>query len=164
MGLGIAANALANPLAALGAGAPATIDARPRGVEAMMQLQPVLTGVRWQWHGNVAGDGSVTLTPDHRANYTVTLLPEGVLSIQADCNHATGSWTEAGTGVDLVVGGVTRRGCPPGSFMYPFLNALDAVISHGSQDGFLALALPDGGMMVFAPIAIAPEPTTPATG
>ncbi len=135
-----------------------------RGADGVLRLQPALTGVLWQWQRNVANDGSVTLSPDHPENYTVTFLAEGRLAIQADCNRATGAWTVTGAGIDVAIGGVTRRGCPPGSLMQPFLDALDAAVSHGIHGGNLALALSDGGVMMFAPIVVAPERATPAAG
>lgn len=133
--------------------------------DGVLRLQPALAGVLWQWQGNVANDGAPTLTPDHPDHYTVAFLPEGRLAIQADCNRAMGSWTVAGAGIDLTIGGTTKRGCPPGSLMQPFLDALDAAISYGSHGGNLVLALPDGaGMMIFAPVAVEPERATPAAG
>jgi heat shock protein HslJ len=136
-----------------------------RGEDGVLRLQPALTGVLWQWQRNVANDGSVTLTPDHPEHYTVTFLPEDRLAIQADCNRAMGDWTVAGAGIDLRIGGVTRRACPPGSLMHPFLDALDSAVSHAIQGGNLALALPQGGgVMVFAPVFVAPERATPAAG
>jgi putative lipoprotein len=136
-----------------------------RGADGVLRLQPALTGVLWQWQGNVANVGTPTLTPDHPENYTVTFLPEGRLAIQADCNRATGAWTVVGAGINLAVGGVTRRACPPGSHMQPFLDGLDAAVSHGIYGGNLALALAKGnGLMVLAPIVADADRATPATG
>jgi heat shock protein HslJ len=136
-----------------------------RGSDGVLRLQPALTGVLWQWQGNVANVGTPTLTPDHPENYTVTFLPEGRLAIQADCNRATGAWTVVGAGINLAVGGVTRRACPPGSHMQPFLDGLDAAVSHGIYGGNLALALAKGnGLMVLAPIVADADRATPATG
>jgi heat shock protein HslJ len=76
-----------------------------------------------------------------------------------------GAWTVTGAGIDVAVGGVTRRACPPGSLMHQFLDALDGVVSYGIHGGNLALALPEaGGVMVFAPVYVAPQRATPAAG
>ena len=64
-----------------------------RGEDGVVQLQPVLPGVVWQWQGNVSSTGEVTMRPDDPSQYTVEFLPDGTLAIQADCNHATGNLT-----------------------------------------------------------------------
>ena len=70
----------------------------------MVQLQPVLPGVVWQWQGNVSSTGEVTTRPDDPSQYTVEFLPDGTLAIQADCNHATGNLILTGSQLDLQIG------------------------------------------------------------
>lgn len=106
-----------------------------RGDAGVLRLQPALTGVLWQWQGNIANDGEVVLQPDHPENYTVTFLPEGALAIQADCNRAMGSYTVSGAQIGLEIGGVTKMLCPPGSLMDPFLAGLDRAVSYGISRG-----------------------------
>jgi hypothetical protein len=49
--------------------------------------------------------------------------------------------------------------------MQPFLDGLDAAVSHGIYGGNLALALAKGnGLMVLAPIVADADRATPATG
>ena len=131
----------------------------------MLDLQPALTGVVWQWQETVSNTGEVTLRPDDPTPYTVEFLPDGTLAIQADCNQATGTFIATGAQLDLQVGGVTRMACPSGSLMDPFLAALDQVISSSIQEGNLSLALAGGGgVMRFGPVFVEPAPDTPSTG
>ena len=90
----------------------------------MLDLQPTLSGVVWQWQETRSNTGEITLRPDDPTPYTVAFLPEGTLAIQADCNHARGIYTVTASQLDLQIGGVTRVGCPPGSLMDPFLAEL----------------------------------------
>jgi heat shock protein HslJ len=52
-----------------------------RGENGVVQLQPVLPGVVWQWQGNVSSTGEVTTRPDDPSQYTVEFLPDGTLAI-----------------------------------------------------------------------------------
>jgi heat shock protein HslJ len=132
-----------------------------RGEAGVLDLQPTLTGVVWQWQETLSNTGEVTMRPADPTHYTVQFLPEGTLAIRADCNHARGTYTVTGAQLDLQVGGVTRVGCPPGSLMDPYLNQLDRVVSHTMQQA-LSLALAGGGVMQFIPVFVEPESATPA--
>ena len=57
-----------------------------------LHLRPTLTGVRWAWQTFQGGDGTI-VRPDDPSQYTVEFLPDGTLAIQADCHHATGTYT-----------------------------------------------------------------------
>jgi heat shock protein HslJ len=114
-----------------------------RGEDGVIQLQPVLPGVVWQWRDNVSSTGEVTMRPDDPSQYAVEFLPDGTLLIQADCNHATGNFILTGPQLDLQIGGATKMACPPGSPMTPFLADLDRVVSYTIQQT-LTLALSGG--------------------
>ena len=132
-----------------------------RGEAGMLDLQPALTGVVWQWQETLSNTGEVILRPDDPTHYTVEFLPDGTLAIQADCNQAMGVYTVTGAQLDLQVGGVTRMACPPGSLMDPFLAELDRVVSYTIQQT-LTLALSGGGVMQLT--AVVSVPATPSTG
>ena len=132
-----------------------------RGEDGVVQLQPVLPGVVWQWQGNVSSTGEVTMRPDDPSQYTVAFLPDGTLAIQADGNHATGTSILTGSQLDLQIGEVTTVACPPGSLMTPFLADLDQVVSYTIQQT-LTLALSGGnGVMQFAPVVAEATTATP---
>ena len=128
----------------------------------MLDLQPALTGVVWQWQETLSNTGEVTLRPDDPTPYTVAFLPDGTLAIQADCNQATGTFIVTGSQLDLQVGGLTRMACPPGSLMDPFLAELDQVVSSTIQQT-LTLAVSGGGVMQFTAV-VEPSAATPSTG
>lgn len=135
-----------------------------RGDAGVLQFQPTLTGVVWQWQGNVDNDGHVTRRPDVPEHYAIEFVPDGTVAILADCNSAAGRYSVTGSTIDVEIGGVTRMACPPGSLMTPFLDDVGQVVSHSIQQGALALALPEGGgLMVFAPV-VASATATPAAG
>jgi heat shock protein HslJ len=129
----------------------------------VIQLQPILPGVVWQWQGNVSSTGEVTRRPDDPSQYTVEFLPDGTLAIQADCNRATGAYAIAGAQIDLQIGEVTKMACRPGSLTTPFLADLDQVVSRTIQQT-LILALSGGnGVMQFAPVVAAAATASPST-
>ncbi|MGH2617219.1 MAG: META domain-containing protein, partial [Thermomicrobiales bacterium] len=134
------------------------------GDDGSLTLRPALMSVRWEWREFQGSDDSL-VAPENPEDYTLTFLPEGKLAIQADCNRAMGTFTVDGPTLDLVVGGVTRVMCPPGSLMEHFLRDLDDASSHVFRDGNLYLALPvDAGIMEFVARYEAPPEATPETG
>ena len=121
-------------------------------------------GVTWEWQEFQGMDDSIVV-PDNPEDYTLTFLPDGKTAIQADCNRAMGTYTVDDSTIDLVVGGVTRAMCPPGSLMDQYLRDLDEVSSHVFRDGNLYLALPvDSGIMEFVARYEAPPEATPESG
>jgi len=134
-----------------------------RGGDGVLDLQPQLTGVLWQWQETRSNTGEVTMRPDDPTHYTVEFLPEGRLAIQADCNRAMGTYTVTGAQLELQIGGVTRMACPPGSFMDPFLADLARAVSYTIQQT-LTVALSGGGVMQFTAMAPTPATATPEAG
>jgi heat shock protein HslJ len=144
---------------------PEVGDLLLRGDAGVVRLQPVLSGVVWQWQGNVSNTGEVTGHPDQPKHYTLEFLPEGMLAIQADCSHVMGTYIVTGSQLDLQRGGVTRMACLPGSLMDPFLHDLDGAVSYSIQQGILLLALSGGnGVMRFAPVVDEAATATPGPG
>jgi heat shock protein HslJ len=125
-----------------------------RGEDGVVQLQPVLPGVVWQWQDTLSNSGEVTMRPDDPSQYTIEFLPDNTLAIQADCNHATGNYTLTGSQLDLQIGGVTTMACPPGSLMTPFLADLDQVVSYTIQQTLMVALSGGNGVMKFAPVVV----------
>ena len=110
-----------------------------------------LTGVVWTWVEFQSSDETV-VKPEDPAAYTLEFLPDGKLSLQADCNRATGTYTVDGSSLTLEVMGMTKAACPPGSLSDQYLEYLNNVVSYVFRDGNLYLALKfDSGIMEFAP-------------
>jgi heat shock protein HslJ len=134
------------------------------GDQGAMRFRPSLMGVVWEWHDFRGGDDSV-VAPERPERYTLTFLPEGKLAIRADCNRGIGTYRVDGPKLDIVVGGVTKVMCGPGSHMDAFLRDIDAVTSHVFRDGKLYLALPvDAGILSFEARYVPPVAATPESG
>jgi heat shock protein HslJ len=134
-----------------------------RGEGGVLDLEPQLTGVVWQWQQTLSSTGEVLMRPDDPSHYTVEFLPDGTLAIQADCNRAMGAYAVTGAQLELRIGGVTRMACPPGSLMDPFLADLARAVSYTIQQT-LTLALAGDGVMQFTAVVPAPAAATPEAG
>jgi heat shock protein HslJ len=134
-----------------------------RGKGGVLDLQPTLLGVLWQWQETRSNTGEVLMRPEDPTHYTVEFLPEGRLGIQADCNRAMGTYAVTGAQLALQIGGVTRMDCPPGSLMDPYLRQLDRAVSYTIQQT-LTLALTGGGVMLFAAVVSPSSMATPNAG
>lgn len=134
------------------------------GDEGRLKLRASLAGVVWEWR-DFRGGNDELIQPDDPGNYTVSFLADGKLAIKADCSRATGSYTVDGPKIDLMIGGVIRMKCPPGSLMDRYLQDLGDATSHVFREGDLYLALPvDAGIMAFAARYEEPVAATATTG
>lgn len=95
--------------------------------------------------------------PDDPAKYTMTLEDGGRVSMQLNCNRASGSWSATAADAD---GGTFRFGplaatralCPPPSLDERIARDADFVRSYLHRDGRLYLNLmADGGTYVWEP-------------
>jgi heat shock protein HslJ len=129
---------------------PAVATEAPAGAPAEAAT-PELVGPTWQWESffDVA-TGNGTFDVANPANYTVTFLNDGTVTMQADCNRAAGTSTVNGASLTVVVGPVTLAACGPESRGADFLINLTSAGTHMFVDGKLAIDLQaDGGRMIF---------------
>ena len=83
--------------------------------------------------------------------YTAQFLPDGQISIRADCNWVAGFWTAGTDGtLDITITQTTLVGCPPDSLEQPFVVTMDEA-AYYSLDGFLLTIGGPQGTMAFAP-------------
>lgn len=82
--------------------------------------------------------------------YTAQFLPDGTVSVRADCNWVSGFWSGENGALDITITTSTLVGCPPDSLEQPFVAALDAVTSY-TVDGFTLVLSSPAGAMQFAP-------------
>jgi heat shock protein HslJ len=109
-----------------------------------------LSGSSWQWIQMVTPVETVTV--DNPANYLLQFMPEGLVSIQADCNSGNGTYEVDGSSVSINITSTTLALCPEGSLSDQFIRSLNAAAIAFEQDGNLFLDLfADGGTMEFAP-------------
>lgn len=91
------------------------------------------------------------VTASDPGTYTITLLGDGRVLIQADCNRAMGTYTLSGAQLTIQVGPTTLAACPPGSQGTVFLRTLNEVATFVLRGEELTLSLKvDSGNMVFA--------------
>jgi len=91
-----------------------------------------------------------------QSRYTITFLPDGTFSAQADCNVVNGTYqTENGAAASgsltIIPGASTGAACPDGSFADLYLLALTKADRYAIMDGQLAITLSDGGTLGFRP-------------
>lgn len=85
-------------------------------------------------------------TIDDPERYTLTFAEDGNVAIQADCNRAGGSYTQADSTLTITLGPTTLVACPEGSRGDAFLNYLGAATSISYEGANLMIALnPDSG-------------------
>src|SRR5688572_24261720 len=82
--------------------------------------------------------------------YTVQFIPDGTVSIRADCNWVGGVWSGGNGALDITLGPSTLVGCPPDSLEQPYVQALDGVTSY-TLDGMTLILAGAAGEMAFAP-------------
>lgn len=126
-----------------GAAGPATVD---------------LGGTSWQLVRIMSMDDTVH-APDDALLYTLAFSADGTMTLRADCNRGSGSWTSESPG-QLQFGAIaaTRAMCPPRSLHDIFLAQFEWVRSYVVENGHLFLAtMADGSIIEFEPQA-APAP------
>lgn len=117
-----------------------------------------ITGITWQWVSLVEMDPAAQSVVPSPENYTLTFLPDGDLSIQADCNMAGGSYSLDGNQLTITQGISTLAFCGEESLDILYLELLSQVESYTLENGQLVLELKDGaGRMAFEENNIKPE-------
>jgi para-nitrobenzyl esterase len=112
-----------------------------------------LAGTSWRLVKIMSMDDTV-LTPDDRALYTLEFKEDGSMSVRADCNRGTGSWTSESEGqLQFGLIAATRAMCPPGSLHDPYMMQFEWVRSYTVREGHLFLAtMADGSIIEFEPL------------
>ena len=114
------------------------------------QTEQPITDIDWQWSEMVETEpASQSLVPNPE-NYTLRLSADGSLSITADCNMVSGSYSLDGSALTIDLGPSTLAFCGEESLDQLFLGFLSNVESYVIEDGQLVLELKDGaGQMTF---------------
>ncbi len=109
-----------------------------------------IVGVLWKWV-KFLGSDDTTVVVDDPDKYTLELLPDGQLRIQADCNSASGTYTLDGAGgLTLELGPTTLAECEPGSLYDEYLEMLGWVRTYVLEGDQLVLnMMADGGDLFF---------------
>lgn len=113
-----------------------------------------LGGTSWQLVKIMSMDDT-THTPEDPTVYTLSFGADGTMSVLADCNRGTGSWT-ATPEKQLEFGAIaaTQAMCPPGSLHDTYMAQFPWVRSYVIENGHLFLAtMADGSIIEFEPLA-----------
>jgi heat shock protein HslJ len=109
-----------------------------------------LLGVTWLWAELLEG-----VPADHAAipdpeNYSLAFHSHGEVSLQADCNQISGTFTLSGDSLTLETGPSTAASCGEDSLDQQYLALLSTVGSASLEGSRLVLSLQDGaGQMIF---------------
>lgn len=124
---------------------------QPGGQPPAAPSAGTITQGLWLWQRTEYGDGRIVVAADP-SKYTLAFLADGRLSIQADCNSGSGSYTLAGLQLTLRLGPMTLAACPPGSQDTVFVRDLGQVVTHVFAGENLVLNMRlDSGNLVFSP-------------
>ncbi len=121
-----------------------------------------LGGKQWQWVNTALKDGQ-TFAPTNPTDYTIEFsMVDGRVNIKADCNNAMGEFMTDGQSLQIMIGGITRAMCPPGSLSDEFLKDLSEVGSYKVQGDTLSMTTVNGTMTLIAGQAAGQVPATPS--
>lgn len=110
-----------------------------------------LIGSTWQWVHFT--DPVQSFDVPNAENYTITFQRDGTVSIVADCNNASGTYTIDGSNLTIELGPMTLVGCPSDSLSDDYLKNLSFVQIFFFKDGHLFMdMMADGGTLEFAPV------------
>jgi len=130
----------------------------PAGAQTMPEYATHVVVGSWQLVKFVDSNGQ-SVTPDNRANYTLTFDAQGQVSVRFDCNSGSGKWATASKG-EIHFGplALTQAACPAASLHNRLVKDWPLIRSYTQQNGNLYLALAaEGGSYHF-------EPTGPGKG
>lgn len=132
-----------NILTAMDDSATDTTDT-PAGEETTLTAHP------WQWNAVVSPVAEVEV--EMPESYQVTFNEDGTVNIVADCNNASGTYTDDEGAITIAIGPMTLVACPEGSRSDQFLALLSGTASYFIVEDRLFIDLmADGGTMAFEP-------------
>jgi len=109
----------------------------------------LLTGTVWSWRETVMSDDK-RIRSDAPERYTLLFQPGGAVTMRADCNRGSGSYTMNGGALSFGPMAMTRAMCPPGSLDGEFTKQLGNVSGQLFKGDELVLTLKaDSGSMHF---------------
>ncbi len=111
------------------------------------QTADPLAGTSWRWIAfrDMKQDFSVT------GAYTIAFAGDGTVSVMADCNAGSGTYTVNGeAGLTISIHATTDAACPPGSLVDAFIENLNFAGLFTIDAGTLTVEImADGGWMTF---------------
>jgi len=127
-----------------------TMEFAPAGSASAMdggsEMATTLTSHTWELGASVINGEVVEI--DSPENYTLTFNEDGTVSIKADCNNATGSYSDDGTTLSVEVGPTTLAACPADSLSEEFINLVSMGGNYTIAQGYLFIATNDGNSVL----------------
>ena len=126
--------------------AAASPEAAAAAAAQAAQLQAMVAGVManpWKW--TAYGTAAEAVTVEAPASYMVTFKDDGTVEIKADCNNASGTYTQDGADVTIKVGPTTLAACPGDSRGEQFLQLLGDAAQMIPLEGKLYITLKTEG-------------------
>ena len=128
-------------------------------VERENQTELKLTDTVWYLH-QIYDNNDQLIKIELPSNYTIEFLSEGNVKIKADCNRASGTYSQEGSRLSIVIEATTRAMCPPESLSTQYLRELQSAAIFFFQDGNLYIDLvADTGTMMFKADQVDPDLT-----
>ncbi len=98
-----------------------------------------ITEIKWMWAGSTETSPAFQSAVPNPERYTLTLNPDGSVSIQADCNSVSGTYTLTGNLLTIQLGASTLAYCGEDSLDSTFLASLSSIQSYKIENGQLIL-------------------------
>lgn len=147
-------------LAACSTGAAPTPTPEPAAPQTSEEpaADAVITDILWKWESfqDTAGENNITV--DNPDQYTLVFRADGTVTIQADCNSVSGTYTRDGSSLQIALGPSTMAFCGENSLDEQFLGKLAGAGTFVMDGDKLVINLmADSGNLVFANGGPAPE-------
>lgn len=120
------------------------------------QIQPTgpanpLENTTWQWVN--FRDAKQDYSVAGSENYTITFLPDGAATIQADCNNVNAGYTVDGSSVNISILAATVPSCGESSLGGVFIDYLNQAATYTIDGTTMRIDLfADGGTMTFVQV------------
>jgi heat shock protein HslJ len=117
--------------------------------EVIGKTNPILIGSEWKWQQSIYSNDTKAVPPNP-GNYTLKLLPDGKVSIRADCNLGGGVYRLDESKISIEITHTTRAACPPESLEQNYIRDLNAAAIYFFKADVLYIDLKhDTGTMKF---------------
>jgi len=119
--------------------------------EVRGKADQMLIGTVWKWQQSLYNNDTRAV-PTSPENYTLKLLPDGKVSIRADCNVGGGVYRLDGSKISIEITHTTMAACPEESLEQKYIRDLNAAAIYFFETDVLYIDLKyDTGTMRFTP-------------